>query len=203
MLKYIKGRDVKIMKDKITEFLDKSVSSEIILKRIAFYLLLICVLLGMIFFKLNEINKNILLATEPIISSYNTKKEESVSDVFVEDKLEVDEDKFEMGDTLPIFNEPENTESSTTTVQNTVETSTDINKNESKTETTTEVSTSNTNNSQKHNFVININSNKMHYDDCTFVNRMKEENRKYVQLSDAELNDYLNNGYTLCSTCGG
>ena len=64
------------MKDKIIEFLDKSVSSEIILKRIAFYLLLICILLGLIFFKLNEINKNILLATEPIISAYNNEKEE-------------------------------------------------------------------------------------------------------------------------------
>ncbi len=190
------------MKDKIIEFLDKSVSSEIILKRIAFYLLLICVLLGLIFFKLNEINENIILAIEPIVSNYNTEKEEVVADVFLEDKFNVVEDKFEMGDTLPFFDEPENT-SSTTTVQNIIETSTNINKSEPKTETTTEVLTSNTNSTQKHNFVININSNKIHYDDCTFVNRMKEENRKYVQLSNIELKEHLNNGYTLCSTCGG
>lgn len=184
------------MKDKIIEFLDKSVSSEIVLKRIAFYLLLICILLGLIFFKLNEINENIILATEPIISAHNTEKEESVADVFIEDK-------FEISDTLPLFEEDEKTSSPSTTIQNNIELNTDIKDNEPKTENTTENSTTNSDNTQKRNFVININSNKIHYADCTFVNRMNEENRKNVQLSDLELKEYLNNGYTLCTTCGG
>ncbi len=180
------------MKDKIIEFLDKSVSSEIVLKRIAFYLLLICILLGLIFFKLNEINKSIILATEPIISSYNTEKAENVADVFIEDKTEI-------SDTLPLFEE----EVKTTTIQNNIELNTDNKNNESKTENTTEKSTTNTDNTQKRNFVINVNSNKIHYADCSFVNRMKEENKKNVQLNDSELKEYLNNGYTLCTTCGG
>jgi hypothetical protein len=191
------------MKNKIIDFLDKSVSSQMTLKRIAFYLFLACILLGLIFFKLTEINKNILLATEPIISNYNAENKESVSGIFAKDEFEAVEDMFEMGDTLPIFNEPENTTMQSTTVQNIIETNTENMENEPKIEITTEVSTSSTNNSQKYNFVINVNSSKIHYSDCTFVNRMKEENKKYVQLSDAELKEHLNNGYTLCSTCGG
>lgn len=184
------------MKNKIIEFLDKSVTSEMILKRIAFYLFLACILLGLIFFKLNEINENLALATEEITANYNTEKEESISNEFVEDK-------FELGDTLPIFNEPENTSSPETTNQTKSETSTTNQYTEPKTETPTEVLTSNTNSSKKYNFVINVNSKKIHYADCTFVNRMKEENKKNIQLSNNELNEYLNNGYTLCSTCGG
>lgn len=184
------------MKNKIIEFLDKSVSSEIVLKRIAFYLLIICILLGLIFFKLNEINENILLVTEPIISAYNTEKEERVADVFIEDK-------FEISDTLPLFEEDEKTTSTSTTIQNSIEFNTDNKNGESKSENTTEKSTTNTDNTQKRNYVINVNSNKIHYADCSFVNRMKEENRKNVQLSDSELKEYLNNGYTLCTTCGG
>ena len=53
------------------------------------------------------------------------------------------------------------------------------------------------------NYVINVNSNKIHYSSCTFVTRMKEENKKEIKLSKDELNNYLNNGYTFCSTCGG
>ncbi len=181
------------MKDKIVEFLDKSVSSEFVLKRIAFYLLLICILLGLIFFKLNEINENIVSAFEPIISSYNTEKEENVADVFIEDK-------FEISDTLPLFEEEKT--SPTTTVQSSSELNTDNTVSEPKTENTDDKPT-NTDNTQKRSFVINVNSKKIHYADCSFVNRMKEENRKIVQLSDSELREYLNNGYTLCSTCGG
>ncbi len=48
------------MKDKIIEFFENSVSSEAVLKRIAAYLLVACILLGLIFFKLNEINQTIL-----------------------------------------------------------------------------------------------------------------------------------------------
>ena len=140
------------MKDKIIEFLDKSVSSEIVLKRIAFYLLLICILLGLIFFKLNEINENILLATEPIISAYNNEKEEKVADVFIEDK-------FEISDTLPLFEEDEKTSSPSTTIQNNIELNTDRKDNEPKTENTTEKSTTNTDNTQKRSYVINFNSN--------------------------------------------
>ena len=46
------------MKDKIIEFFENSVSCEAVLKRIAAYLLVACILLGLIFFKLNEYINN-------------------------------------------------------------------------------------------------------------------------------------------------
>ncbi len=196
MLKYVITCEVKDMKDKLMEFLEKSVSGEIILKRIAFYLFLICVLLGLVFFKLNEINESILMIAEPISVHTKEEKNEEIADVFIEEKGEI-------GDVLPYYNELEESSSETTTTTNIEETNSNIKEHEDKTNTTTEVSTSNSHSSSKMNFVINVNSNKIHYADCSFVNRMKEENRKYIQLSNDELNEYLNNGYTLCSTCGG
>lgn len=178
------------MKNKIIEFFEKSVTSEIILKRIAFYLFLICILLGLVFFKLNEINENILsVSANSVIVDTKTEKE-SVADIFIEEKGEI-------GDVLPLYDEIK--ETTETTTKNNSETTADNKENES----ITEVSTSQAQSSKKYNFVINVSSNKMHYADCSFVNRMKEENRKSVQLSDTELKEYLNSGYTLCSTCGG
>lgn len=52
-------------------------------------------------------------------------------------------------------------------------------------------------------YVININSKKIHKEDCSFVERMLEENKQTVQLTNSELNNYINDGYTICSSCGG
>mgnify|MGYP003289079374 CR=1 FL=1 len=182
------------MKDRITKFLENSVTGEAVLKRIAFYLFLICVLLILIFFKLNEINNNFLNITEPILSSIKSEEKESVKDVFI------DENDNIVGEVLPMYNELSESETDNT-INNTTESTTKVKENS--TENTTEAVTQQHSNSQKYDFVINTNSNKIHYVDCTFVGRMKEENKKYIQLSNDELNDYLNNGYTLCSTCGG
>lgn len=56
---------------------------------------------------------------------------------------------------------------------------------------------------EKTDYVINKNSKKIHLKDCSFVGRMKEENRQYESLNQAELEEYLQNGYTLCAVCGG
>ena len=189
------------MKDKIIEFFENSVSCEAVLKRIAAYLLVACILLGLIFFKLNEINQTILDVSNPILSSIKTEENESVKDVFIEDNDNV------LGEVLPLYDELKEDESQNTTEnkseipsdKTTAEKNTESTKNENITESTTQQQ----NNSKKYDFVINMNSKKIHYSDCTFVNRMKEENRKAIQLSNDELNEYINNGYTLCSTCGG
>lgn len=180
------------MKDKIIEFFEKSVSGEAVLKRIAAYLLVACILLGLIFFKLNEINQTILDVSNPILSNIKTEENESVKDVFIEDNDNV------LGEVIPLYDELKEDESKNTTDKNN-EIPSDITTTEKNTESTAQQQ----NNSKKYNFVINVNSKKIHYSDCTFVNRMKEENRKAIQLSDDELNEYINNGYTLCSTCGG
>ncbi len=182
------------MKDKITEFLKKSITSEIILKRIALYLFVICFLLLISFFKLCEIEKNIAQIAESNPNSF-VNENESVADVFFEEEKGI-------GDYLPLYDEIEENSTSETTTH-TVETSSKVQNDETTSGTVTEASTSSYNNSSKMNFVINVSSNKIHYADCSFVNRMKEENRKSIQLSKDELNEYINNGYTLCSTCGG
>ncbi len=179
------------MKDKISKFLENSVTGEVVLRRISFYLLLICILLGLIFFKLNEINNNILNFSEPVLSSLKNEEKESVKDVFIDDNNNI------IGDVLPMYNDLRESESENTTKISTESTTMEI---DNSTENTTNAKE---NNSKKYDFVVNVNSKKIHYADCTFVSRMKEENRKKMQLSNDELNEYLNNGYTLCSTCGG
>lgn len=179
------------MKDKLIKFLEKSVMAEAVLKRIAFYLLLICVLLGSIFFKLNEINNNILNISDPILTDIKNKENESVKDVFINENDNI------MGDVLPMYNdltESETKESATESTTKNFHNATDRH---------TDEATNSHDNSKKSDFVINVNSKKIHYADCTFVGRMKEENRKNIQLSNEELNEYINNGYKLCSTCGG
>lgn len=57
--------------------------------------------------------------------------------------------------------------------------------------------------SGKNQYVINKNSKKIHLSDCTFVSRMKEDNKETVYLTEDELNERINNGYTKCSSCGG
>ena len=58
-----------------------------------------------------------------------------------------------------------------------------------------------TNNKQK--YVINTSSKKIHLPECSFVGRTKEENKKTVELTKDELNNYLQNGHEFCKTCGG
>lgn len=83
-----------------------------------------------------------------------------------------------------------------TTKKNT-QTSSDTSTTTNKNETTTKPQ------SKTKTYVINKNSKKIHTKDCSFVDRMKEENKQIVQLTSDELNNYLNDGYTTCSSCGG
>ena len=52
-------------------------------------------------------------------------------------------------------------------------------------------------------YVLNTSSKKIHYPSCSVLSRTKDENKKSVNLSNEELNNYKNKGYTLCNTCGG
>lgn len=73
-------------------------------------------------------------------------------------------------------------------------------------ETTTENNTTtqkSDDNVSRKTYVLNTSSKKIHLPDCTFVGRTKEENKKTVKLSTDELNQYKNDGYTICKTCGG
>lgn len=49
--------------------------------------------------------------------------------------------------------------------------------------------------------VVNTNSKKIHSPDCSYVRNMKEENR--AEISSAQLEEYLANGYSMCAHCEG
>ena len=149
-------------------------------------ILRITVLLMLIFLKLDKLSKNfVILANNESIEISTTNEEyNDVIDVF----YETTED---MGDVLPLYDETSDT---TTTIS--TESSESI-KSESNVTTTT------SNPSAKTTYVINKNSKKMHYKTCSFVSRMKDENKKTVELNSTQLSEYKNNGYTMCSTCGG
>lgn len=52
-------------------------------------------------------------------------------------------------------------------------------------------------------YVINKSSKKIHLESCSFADRIKEDNKDTLQLTNKELQEYLQNGYTKCNTCGG
>ena len=71
-------------------------------------------------------------------------------------------------------------------------------------DTTNEENSNNTDDgTPKTAYVLNISSKKIHFPSCSYLTNTKEENKKSVQLNDEELNNYKNNGYTMCSKCGG
>lgn len=49
------------------------------------------------------------------------------------------------------------------------------------------------------NLILNTNSKKVHSSWCSYAQNIKAENRK--DISSAEVNSYLGNGYTVCSRC--
>ncbi len=146
----------------------------------------------------NTLNKlSYIISSE--ISEYENK---DIIDIFTEE-TEVPES------ILPVYDEIYSEETTTSTNINTNNNSNNVT---NKTETTSsqninttevEITTSTTDNGEKITYAININSKKIHYAQCSFVNRMKEENKQTIKLSKNELKNYLENGYTFCSTCGG
>lgn len=97
---------------------------------------------------------------------------------------------------VDVFYENENTSTTTepdSTIVNSIESTT---KSENITSTTKPQSNTNT-------YVINKSSKKIHLQSCSFADRIKEDNKNVLQLTKEELQEYLQNGYTKCSSCGG
>ncbi len=201
---------------KFFKLIKKINSSNFILKRISFYLFIICVLLGLIFFKINEMSDTLYYLSNNNDSQCTTTEKDAynnVLEVFTEDDENLGEylpqynDLIEENTTKQNIEETTNTEKTSTeykeTLTSNVETTSSKKTETQSSSTTTETSTAKADTSAKITFVINKNSKKIHYYDCSFVNRMKEENKEIIKLNKSELNNYLNNGYSLCNTCGG
>ncbi len=176
-----------ILENKHNEYKNNNSSFEKLLKGISFLLLLVVVLLVLIYFKLDKMDKNFVILSNNDSIEVNTTNEEydDVFDVFIETTENI-------SDTLPLYDEFSDTSTTIATTED-----------KQKQPTETNTTTSPPDNSGKITYVINKNSKKMHYKNCSFVDRMKEENKTVVQLSKQELSNYLNSGYSFCSSCGG
>ncbi len=169
-----------------------------LLKIISVLLAIFCILITLLLFKINEINNTLDRLSYAIKNETIDDKHQDVIDVFVEESTNAEA-------VLPFYdeiNEKVTTSENTTKEIITKNHNTTENIKDNDNDITTDNSTIH-DNSRKITYVINVNSKKIHYKDCSFVNRMKEENKETVQLSKDELNDRLNNDYTFCSSCGG
>ncbi len=186
---------------KIVTIFKKFIDVDESVKRIPIYFFLVCVLLVVLIFKLSQTNEYLKVIAE---NGKNSVEYETFDDTFIEI---VTEEKKDKEDYIPLLEEL--TDEETTSQENTTKKT-----NNTQTETTTknneESTTANNTTTQKSDdnvsrktYVLNISSKKIHLPDCTFVGRTKEENKKTVKLSTDELNQYKNDGYTTCKTCGG
>lgn len=184
--------------EKFSEKLKKSFSSEASLQRIPLYFFLTCVLLVVLICKLGETNyylKEIAAnGTDVIEIETKDKDYENVVDVYIESTKSAE-------DIVPILEEITTKES--TTEKSPKETTTKNTEDTTKQSQSTQTTADNENASSKTTYVLNISSKKIHLPDCSFVSRTKEENKKTVELTDEELQQYFDDGYTLCKTCGG
>lgn len=169
---------------------------EVILKKLSKYLVLICVLLVVLIIRFEKANT--YLRT---IAENNTKilEYETFDDTFIEVETE---DKKEKEDYIPLLEEV-NDKESTTENQNNTSSDTITNKFDVTTSENSTATESSNDNVSRNTYVLNTTSKKIHLPDCSFVSRTKEENKKTVKLSTEDLNQYKNDGYTICKTCGG
>lgn len=171
--------------------------TESLLKLVSGLLIISCAITVALLFKINEMNDNINRLSYIMDNETESYQYKDTIDVFYEETENAEE-------MLPGYKEfNSNTNDDTTTKQTETTSKKDNSIIITENNTNKNDETQSADNSIKRNYVINTNSNKIHYSSCTFVGRMKEENKKEIELSKDELNNYLNNGYTFCSTCGG
>lgn len=193
--------------NKLIEFFKKITTSEAALKRVPVYFFVICVLLTVLVVKISKTNIYLQRIAQNGTDSieYQTRNANSSFDVFTETTKNIE-------DIIPMFEEDDTTASESQTQESTVGNSEKPSGNavqsssQAVTEAKTTVSDSKSttvNKAAKTTYVINKNSKKIHRYDCSFVDRMNEKNKQIVQLTDSELQEYLQNGYTNCSSCGG
>lgn len=191
------------MEDKKTvlKFLEKFTTDEAAIKRIPKYFFLIVVLLIVIAIELHHTNEKL----DIIIDNNTEEKKQMVVEIFSEEEKTP-------ADYMPILDtvtEEESTETTTeTTTKKTNSSGNNSTENTTKKAETTTKSTSNeqtqpNTNSRKIEYILNINSKKIHLPDCSSAARTKDENKKTVYLTADELKEYLNDGYEYCKICGG
>ncbi len=171
---------------KIVSIFKKFIDIDESVKRIPIYFFLVCVLLVVLIFKISQTNEYLKEIAE---NGKNNIEYETFDDTFIEISTEETKNKEDYIPLLEEVTDNENLPESTTIKQ-------DI----TLKETTTQKSNDNI---AIKTYVLNTSSKKIHLPDCSFAIRTKEENKKSVELSNEELNQYKNDGYVICKTCGG
>lgn len=183
---------------RLKEFVDYLRSDEFRIKTISACCIIMAATLVLIAGELYNIYKGINAVTDLLEDGeYNR-----VVEIFHEEKTPED--------ILPILGVTSTTETTNNNVDEDIEETekttnikSDNNSNSITTTKPNQTTTTTKPQSKIKTYVINKNSKKIHTKDCSFVDRMKEENKQTVQLTKDELNNYLNDGYTTCSSCGG
>lgn len=197
-------------KNSFKDFLKKQTSAESLFKKVPFLLLLICVLLVVSIFKINETNK---LLERIADNNINNVEYEKFKDTFIE--VETENNKT-VEDYLPIVSElhekdESNTEGNPSNEQETTTKQNSVSKNESTTKANTETTSIITNGSTTQSDDSNISkktyvitkTKKIHTPSCHYAINTKQENKQTLNLSDEEIKQYKNNGYEFCKKCGG
>lgn len=184
--------------EKFSEKLKKLFSSESSLQRIPLYFFFTCVLLVVLICKLGETNHYLKEIAEngTEVIKIQTKDNNDDVDIYIDTTKSAE-------DYIPLLEEMTD-DSTTTEKEKETTTKKDETTSTTKESVTQQSSTQkNENKSDKTTYVLNISSKKIHLPECSFVDRTKEENKRVVELTEEELKEYLNNGYTFCKTCGG
>ena len=172
-------------------------------KRIPMYFFFVSVLLVVLIFKLGQTNEYLKVIAE---NGKNSIEYETFDDTFIEVITEENKDKEDYFPLLEELTDEETTneENSTKKQNNTSKETTTKKHSETTTNGNTTTQKSDDNITRK-TYVLNISksSKKIHLSSCSFVSRIKDENKKTVKLTDEELQEYIDDGYTICKTCGG
>lgn len=183
-------------KSQNSEYNEQSSKNDMHVNNLSKCLILVIILLIVIAVELYFTNNKL----DKIIDYSNESDKQAVVEIFRESEKT-------LSDVLPILDEtstvapPSDIESTTRNSGSNI--STTKTTETSQTEAGTTKSVTQSNDSERTEYILNTSSKKIHLPNCTFVSRTMEENKKIVNLSDDELKEYMNNGYTFCKTCGG
>lgn len=172
---------------RLKKFIKDAFTSEAKASRIPYYFFAICILLTVICIELNTANRYLKrISSGGATYSFETNtKSNDPHEIFSEKTSEQPNE---------INSESKPSETEHTSAQTT----------ERVTEISSDTAVTSKPQGNVRTYVINKNSKKVHYSTCSYAANMKEENKLTVQITYDELkNQYLSNGYTFCSKCGG
>lgn len=187
---------------KLKKFIKDAFTSEAKAARIPYYFFAICVLLAVVCLQLNTANRYLKRIANGGSGTYNYQTNNESNDPYV---IFSDKSSETTGEEQT-DKEPSDvsTSENQTTSEKIESTNTPTTQNGNGTEVTSANSTESKPQGNTTTYVINKNSKKIHYPNCSYASNMKEENKLTVKLTSDELkSQYLSNGYTFCSRCGG